>query len=150
MSRSIVVDATIIAKALIKPSVFGVSAVLEDGQGRVLLIRQTYSSGWHFPGGGVDRGEPPEQAIVRELEEEVGLAESTPPEFVGLYLRKILWVTNVVAFYRLRNVRVQFKRNIEIRAAEFFDPNALPEDTSAATRRRLAELSGKQPRTPYW
>lgn len=150
MSRSIVVDATIIAKALIKPSVFGVSAVLEDGQGRVLLIRQTYSSGWHFPGGGVDRGEPPEQAIVRELEEEVGLAESTPPEFVGLYLRRILWVTNIVGFYRLRNVRIQFKRNIEIRAAEFFHPDALPEDTSTATRRRLAELSGKQPRTPYW
>lgn len=150
MSRSIVVDASILAKALIKPSVFGVSAALEDGQGRILLIRQTYSSGWHFPGGGVERGEPPEQAIVRELEEEVGLAESTPPEFVGLYLRKILWVTNIVAFYRLRNVRIQFKPNIEIRAAEFFDLHALPEGTSAATRRRLAELSGKQPRTPYW
>jgi 8-oxo-dGTP pyrophosphatase MutT (NUDIX family) len=144
------VTLTILARAVINPTAFGVMAVAEDGQGRVLLVRHSYAPGWRFPGGGVDRGEPPEKAIVRELEEEVGLAESTAPEFIGLFTRRVLWATNVVALYRLRNVRIDFKRNMEIRETMFCDPAAPPAGTTEATRRRLAELTGKLPRSPYW
>lgn len=141
---------SILAKTVVNPCVFGASAVVEDSQGRVLLVRHSYVGGWQLPGGGVAGSEPPDQAVVRELEEEVGLAESMPPEFIGLYSRKILWVANVIALYRLRNARIDFRPNMEIREAKFFDPAALPDGTTAATRRRLAELSGKVPRTPYW
>lgn len=145
-----VIELSIIAKSLITPAVFGVRGVVEDGQGRILLVRHSYIGGWHLPGGGVDRGEPPENAVVREMEEEVGLMESTPPEFIALYSQKVFWVTNVVGLYRLRNARIDFKPNLEIREAQFFDLAALPVNTTAATRQRLAELTGKAPRTPYW
>ena len=148
--QPIVVQLSIIAKSLITPAVFGVRGIVEDGQGRVLLVRHSYLAGWHFPGGGVDRGEPPEVAVVREMEEEVGLVESTAPEFIALYSQKVFWVTNVVGLYRLRNARIDFKPNLEIREAQFFDLGNLPEGTTDATRRRLAELSGKVPLTPYW
>jgi 8-oxo-dGTP pyrophosphatase MutT (NUDIX family) len=39
----------------------------------LLLVRPSYRAGWHFPGGGVGRGETPEEAARRELAEEVGL-----------------------------------------------------------------------------
>jgi ADP-ribose pyrophosphatase YjhB (NUDIX family) len=146
----IVVQLSVIAKSLIKPAVFGVRGIAEDGQGRVLLVRHSYLGGWHFPGGGVNRMEPPEHAITREMEEEVGLVESTAPEFIALYSQKVGWVTNVVALYRVRNARIDFKPNLEIREARFFDLGDLPEGATGATRRRLAELSGKAPRTPYW
>ncbi len=123
---------------------------MEDGQGRVLLVRHSYIDGWHFPGGGVDCGEAPENAVVREMEEEVGLAESTAPTFVALYSQRVLWITNVIVLYRLRNARIDFKPNVEIREAQFFDPANLPEGTTDATRRRIAELNGDVPRTPYW
>jgi 8-oxo-dGTP diphosphatase len=42
----------------------------------LLLVRSSYA-GWHLPGGGVRRGEMPEDAARRELAEEVGLATST-------------------------------------------------------------------------
>ncbi|MBS0276519.1 MAG: NUDIX domain-containing protein [Proteobacteria bacterium] len=145
-----VIELSIIAKSLITPAVFGVRGVVEDGQGRILLVRHSYIAGWHLPGGGVDRGEPPENAVVREVEEEVGLMESTPPEFIALYSQKVFWVTNVVGLYRLRNARIDFKPNLEIREAQFFDLATLPVNTTAATQRRLAELTGKVPRTPYW
>lgn len=87
---------------------------------------------------------------MREMEEEVGLMESTPPEFIALYSQKVLWVTNVVGLYRLRNARIDFKPNLEIREAQFFDPAALPTGATEATRQRLAEMTGKTPRTPYW
>lgn len=151
MSRQpIVAKLSIIARSLISPAVFGVRGVIEDGQGRVLLVRHSYLSGWHFPGGGVDRGEPPDAAVVREMEEEVGLVESAAPEFVALYTQKVVWISHFVALYRLRNARIAFKPNIEIREAMFFDPGDLPAQTTYATRQRLAELSGKTPLSSYW
>lgn len=147
---SILFNLTILAKAVVTPCVFGASALVEDGRGHVLLIRHSYIGGWQLPGGGVGRGEDPERAVMRELEEEVGLAESTPPEFLALYSRKILWVGNVIALYRLRNARIDFKPNLEVREARFFNPSNLPDGTTEATRRRIAELTGGVPRTPYW
>jgi len=149
-NSSFLFNLSILAKTVVNPCVFGASAVVEDGQGRILLVRHSYIGGWHLPGGGVNGGEAPEHAVLRELEEEIGLSESTPPEFIGLYTRKILWVGNFIALYRLRNARIDFKPNFEVREATFFDPATLPEGTSAATRRRLAELFGKMPRTPFW
>src|SRR6266536_4492972 len=53
----------------------GAAVLLRDGQGRILLVQQTYrsSSVWLPPGGWVDRGETPQEAARREAREEVGL-----------------------------------------------------------------------------
>jgi 8-oxo-dGTP diphosphatase len=58
----------------------GVYGVCRDEQGRVLLVRQapgTANEGaWQLPGGGVDHGEDPLRALVREFGEETGLTIS--------------------------------------------------------------------------
>ena len=55
----------------------GVRAVVLDPADRVLLVRFQFpeTSLWAAPGGGIDEGESPEEAVVRELAEEVGLGE---------------------------------------------------------------------------
>jgi 8-oxo-dGTP diphosphatase len=51
--------------------------VCRDGHGRTLLVRASPVSNtpgvWSLPGGGVDHGEHPAEAVVRELAEETGL-----------------------------------------------------------------------------
>lgn len=53
-----------------------VGIVISDGRGRVLLAKRLGQDAWQFPQGGVDKGESAEQALFRELYEEVGLKAS--------------------------------------------------------------------------
>ena len=52
-----------------------IAVILADHQDRVLLARRSGSDNWQFPQGGVASGESPEDALYRELMEEVGLAK---------------------------------------------------------------------------
>lgn len=138
-------------KALITPAAFGVNAIVEDEEGNVLVVRHTYLPGWHLPGGGVDPGEPPKKAILRELKEEIGLIDSDPPELMGIFTRKLVWIGNVIALYRVRNAKFKFKRNIEIMEMTFLDPKNLPpEGVAPGTKRRLLELANNTPPSHYW
>jgi len=137
-------------KALRTPVAFGVSAILTDGDSRVLLVRQRYSPGWHLPGGGVERGEPPAKAILRELQEEVGLQASGAPLLHGLYTRTVGMTTNVVALYRVSDAQISFRPNAEIVEIFWADPNAPPDDATPATLRRFAELTGGAAPALYW
>jgi 8-oxo-dGTP pyrophosphatase MutT (NUDIX family) len=136
-------------KALRTPVAFGVSAILEDESGRVLLVRQRYSPGWHLPGGGAERGEPPAEAILRELREEVGLRSADTPVLHGLYTRTVGVVTNVVALYRVPHAQITFRPNAEIAEILWADAKAPPAACSPGTLRRFAEFGGSPP-SSYW
>ncbi len=60
-----------------KPIVFVVAVALLDKQRRVLLAQRPAGKKmaglWEFPGGKVEDNETPEQALVRELHEELGI-----------------------------------------------------------------------------
>ena len=49
-------------------------ALIVDGAGRVLLVRHTYGGRFYaLPGGAVEPGELPQEAVVREIREELGV-----------------------------------------------------------------------------
>ena len=50
-----------------------VGIVLMRGSGEVFLGGRVGGRGWQFPQGGVNRGERVEEALFRELKEEIGL-----------------------------------------------------------------------------
>ena len=63
-----------------KPLVLVVAAALLDARGRVLLAERPAGKSlaglWEFPGGKVEAGERPEQSLVRELREDLGISVS--------------------------------------------------------------------------
>lgn len=136
-------------RGLAAPVALGVTGLVVDGQGRVLLVRQSYVPGWRLPGGGMDRGEAPEAALRRELAEEVGLSGGAAT-FLGLYSRPAGWVTNVILLYRIDGASLAFRPNWEVRAICFADPKAPPDGTAGSALRRLAELEGALPRAAFW
>lgn len=137
-------------KALASPIAFGACAIVDDKDGRVILVRHSYQPGWHLPGGGIAAGEPPAHAVLRELKEEIGLTRSAPPELLGIFTRKLGFVTNAIVVYRVREAEYVFKRSLEIREILSADPASPPPGTTLGTRRRLAEFSGQAPPSPYW
>ena len=52
----------------------GAAAVITDARGRVLVFeREKLPGAWQFPQGGLEDGEEPEAAVLREVHEETGL-----------------------------------------------------------------------------
>lgn len=51
----------------------GVFAIIIDSQERVLFCHRRDYDFWNLPGGGVESGESPWDALVREIKEETGL-----------------------------------------------------------------------------
>jgi 8-oxo-dGTP pyrophosphatase MutT (NUDIX family) len=120
----------------------GVRAVVIDGSGRVFLVKHSYVAGWHLPGGGVEVGETLMTALTRELSEEGNIELSEQPEFFAVYFNRRASRRDHVALYVVRAFHQSKppEPNHEIIAHGFFAPDALPEETTRATRARIAEV----------
>jgi 8-oxo-dGTP diphosphatase len=74
------IDVTLPPLAPNRPLLLVAAAALIDSEGRVLLAERPEGKSmaglWEFPGGKVDAGELPEAALVRELNEELGITTS--------------------------------------------------------------------------
>ncbi len=130
----------------------GVRGLVLDAQGRVFLVKHSYVSGWHLPGGGVEPGETIRQALERELREEGNIELTDDPLFHALYFNGHGSDRDHVALFIVRAFRQSAppKPDHEIIAHGFYAPDALPEGTSAATRKRIAEALKNAPVQDRW
>jgi 8-oxo-dGTP pyrophosphatase MutT (NUDIX family) len=149
LEKLLLIVATHVRAMLLHPMDVGAVAIVEQA-GRIVLVRHSYKSGWMFPGGAVERGEPPASAVIRELQEEIGLTQSAPPQLLGAFVRRRLWATNLILLYRVRDAVFVFKPNWEIRELRLADPAKSPSGTAPAVRRRLRELLGEVSQDTNW
>lgn len=135
-----------------RPLTMGVRGAVFDAHGRVFLVRHTYVSGWYLPGGGVDPGETVANALKREFREEGNIELLDEPQLLSIHFNARQGKRDHVLFFRCGANRqaAHRTRDAEIAETGWFALDDLPEDTTASTHRRLAELDGVVPPDPYW
>ena len=130
----------------------GVRGLVLDCDNRVFLVRHSYVSGWHLPGGGVEVGETFREALERELMEEGQIELSGEPVLHGLFFNSHVSRRDHVAVYVVRQFRqaTMPEPNREIIACGFFRPDELPAETTEGTRLRVAEVLNNREKTATW
>ena len=131
---------------------FGVRAVVLDSDNRIFLVKHSYVSGWHLPGGGVETGEGIRAALQRELMEEGRIELVGEPALFGVYLNSHVSRRDHVAVFVVRNFRQDRlpEPNREIIDCGFFETQALPPDTTVGTRLRISEVTENKPQIETW
>jgi ADP-ribose pyrophosphatase YjhB (NUDIX family) len=114
-----------------------VAAMLFDDQGRILLLEHVFRAdkGWGVPGGFIAGGEQPEQALRRELREEVSI-EIDDIKF--LFVRNLGKLNQVELYYRARVIGEPKPSSFEIKQAQWFPIDDLPSELSEDQRRLVA------------
>ena len=136
-----------------RPMTLGVRGLVFDRErNSIFLIRHTYVPGWQLPGGGVEKGETMEQALGRELEEECNIVLSGSPALKSVHFNRISSPRDHVGLYLVEAFRQTEPKlpDREIAEAGFFSLDQLPESTTPATLRRIAETMRGAPVSPYW
>ncbi len=130
----------------------GVRGLVVDDRRRVFLVQHSYVRGWHLPGGGVEVGETVLQALSRELAEEGNIEMTGPPEFHGVFFNSRYSRRDHVVLFLVRDFRQDKppQPTREIAASGFFALDDMPNDTTAATRARIAEVLGRAPISDRW
>ena len=130
----------------------GAQGIVTDPAGRVLLVRHGYHPGWHLPGGGVEFGETLESTVIRELDEEAGIAVEGRPRLLGVYAHFADFPGDHIGVFiidRWTRSRIPAP-NLEIVEHGFFARDMLPVGVTAGTCRRLAEAFDGVPPTVHW
>ena len=105
-----------------KRSVIGI--VYSTDKTKVLLVKRSDVPIWVLPGGGVDPGESPEEAVIREISEETGLLSRITRQ-TALY-SPINRLANHTYVYECEALSGKLSTGDETRAVDFFPLNNIP------------------------
>lgn len=114
--------------------------ILDD---KILLIQRRDIPVWVLPGGGIDPGETPEEAAVREMEEETGLAVEIVRK-VAQYT-PINRLARLTHFYEVRQTGGKLSTGAETYDLRFFHPRQLPKHFPDFQKEWIADALLKAP-----
>lgn len=129
---------------ILKPQTAGARAILIKDE-KILLVKHTYLNSWFLPGGGLKSNETYEQAIRRELKEELGISVSDL-KLHGIYNNFYEGKNDSIVVFSSFNFTEPVNIDGEIEDFGFFGFDELPKNISPGTRRRIEEFQNSDQR----
>ena len=124
-----------------RPRTFGAHALALTPERRLVLVKLRYVPGWRVPGGGRERNESPEEAAVRELEEEIGMTGHGRVRFACELEESVHFKHDLSALLIVEDVRYRpMKWSWEVEQVGEYSLDDLPPDTAASTVRWIELL----------
>ncbi len=120
----------------------GAFAVIFDERDRVLLCHRRDIDAWNLPGGGVEQGETPWDAAVREVREEVGI-DAEIVRLTGLYWKP--GTDELVFNFECRVTSGSPTASDEADDVGYFAFDALPPNTVPKQVERIADALVRAP-----
>jgi ADP-ribose pyrophosphatase YjhB (NUDIX family) len=114
----------------------GSFGVIFNEKGQVLLCHRTDYDAWNIPGGGVESGESPVDAIRREVKEETGLDVGSM-RLVGVYNKE--GQNDIVFCFVCTIVGGAITLNDEADKIEYFDMDKIPKNISPRHVERIRD-----------
>jgi 8-oxo-dGTP pyrophosphatase MutT (NUDIX family) len=124
-----------------RPRTFGAHAIALTPHGRLVLVRLWYAPGWRLPGGGRAPDEPPVEAALRELREEIGMTAHGSAELTREVEESIDFKRDLASIVIVRDVEYRPKRwSWEVEEVREAALDELPPRTSPQTIRWVRAL----------
>jgi 8-oxo-dGTP diphosphatase len=136
----------------------GAVGVIVNEQGQILLQHRSDNGKWGLPGGAIDPGEEPADAVIREIKEETGL-DVIPERIVGVYSGPDYQITYPngdeaviisICFacrpFPGQEPQVNDDESLDVR---YFAPDALPSNMDARNIQRIQQALRNDPRTHF-
>lgn len=115
----------------------GAFAIIFDDQNRVLLCHRTDMDVWNLPGGGVEEGELPTEAAIREVKEETGL-EIAIAQLIGIYTKPD--ADDCIFTFLGQQVGGELTLTNEARDLQYFALNQIPRNIFATHLGRIYDV----------
>jgi ADP-ribose pyrophosphatase YjhB (NUDIX family) len=125
----------------------GAFAIIFDTQNRVLLCHRRDMDAWNLPGGGVERGELPTEAVLREVKEETGL-EADIERLLGVY-GKVNKPNELVFSFLCRVTGGKLTLTDESDDTRYFAIEDIPSNTSPRQVERIHEALSQPPQPVF-
>lgn len=127
-------------------SLFSIAAfaIIFNESDQVLLCHRRDKDMWNLPGGGVEKGELPDEAVIREVKEETGL-DVEIEKLSGIYGKQ--YKDELVFTFICRVVGGELTATSESSDIQFFPVDELPGNTLIKHVERItdAKLNNPQP-----
>ena len=113
-----------------RPKSFGVHALALTPQGRAILVKLRYAPGWRLPGGGRKESEDAQNAVLRELREEIGMTSHGRLNLACELEEEVDHKKDWASLFIVRDVQYHPKWSWEVEEVMEADLDSLPSDLS--------------------